>query len=596
MTKRIHRSIFALLLILAGLTSVVPVSAEKISYEELYAKFMKLYNSSQREEFYKTAEQLSDYYREHGELLNYYKTQVNICLYDTEQHRTGEALKRANRMFEQMKEDDFDAYSQVYLALGTIFESRGNYRMAHHYYEESINTINLEDETNLMSAYSRIAYLSMLRDPVEAEYWNKKYYEKSFSSPPYHQVYLFINAIINFTVGNQRGFQQAYREYLSYHNEHTELDNYGQEALKVANIAMEGRYEEALDTLSTISYFDITAIGVFDMRVQIYKMMNRYDKALETEQRKAQFTDSLNTDDIFINMNELNAQIGVAQAESKAAKVRNTMYIIILLMALVLIVLLTLWLMRNKKNKEELIQKNEQLNSALAMAEESERMKSEFVRSVSHEIRTPLNAINGFNDLLNTPGITLQESERKKLLASIYDNTKAITNIVDEMLRVADKESNEYAAKDDNLYVNNYFSSLLYEFRPKASSSVDLDYTTRLMNRQQIMTNEKGVRKIVEHLVQNAIKFTRKGRIELHCELSDDNTQLLVSVSDTGTGIRPEAQDKIFEGFYKTDMFQQGIGLGLVVSKKIAKKLGGDLTLDKSYTSGARFVLTLPAV
>ena len=67
-----------------------------------------------------------------------------------------------------------------------------------------------------------------------------------------------------------------------------------------------------------------------------------------------------------------------------------------------------------------------------------------------------------------------------------------------------------------------------------------------------------------------------------------------VSISDTGKGISKEKQDKIFEGFYKEDSFQQGIGLGLTVSKKIAHKLGGDLTLDTSYTGGARFVLSLP--
>jgi signal transduction histidine kinase len=418
----------------------------------------------------------------------------------------------------------------------------------------------------------------------------------SLSSPPYRQVYLFIDAIINFTLGNARGFQKSFLESQNYHAAHPGLDNYGRNALEIANLAIEGHYEQALDSLTNSNSVDLSAISKYDMGILIYKKMDSYDKALELEQQKEDYKDSLNSDLLYSNMNELNAQLGVAQAQSKAVKVRETMLITVLVMSAIMIVLLVLWLMRNRRSKEELKQKNEQLNAALAMAEEGERMKTEFVRSVSHEIRTPLNAINGFNDVLNTPGLEIPEEERKDMLQRIYENTKAITNIVDEMLRVADKESNEYASRDDKLYCNNFFSALLYSYRDKVSSAIELNYTTRLMNRFQLETNEEGVRKIIDHLIQNAIKFTRKGQINLHCELSGDNTMLLVSLNDTGTGIKAEVRDKIFEGFYKADTFQQGIGLGLTVSKKIAKKLGGDLTLDDSYTGGARFVLSLPAV
>ena len=69
---------------------------------------------------------------------------------------------------------------------------------------------------------------------------------------------------------------------------------------------------------------------------------------------------------------------------------------------------------------------------------------------------------------------------------------------------------------------------------------------------------------------------------------------VIITLTDTGCGISKEEQEKIFDQFYKSDAFQQGIGLGLTVSKKIAQKLGGDLTVDDSYTNGARFVLTLP--
>jgi signal transduction histidine kinase len=135
---------------------------------------------------------------------------------------------------------------------------------------------------------------------------------------------------------------------------------------------------------------------------------------------------------------------------------------------------------------------------------------------------------------------------------------------------------------------------MLYEHRNKVSGAIELTYTTKVINRFQIETNEEGLRKIMEHLIQNAIKFTSKGFIEVHSELSEDQKLLLVSVKDTGVGVSSEQRKRIFEAFYKANAFQQGIGLGLAVSKKIAKKLGGDLTLDESYTDGACFVLSLP--
>ncbi|MBQ9672519.1 MAG: HAMP domain-containing histidine kinase [Prevotella sp.] len=591
------KTLLTALLTLLTLSLTLPVQAEDgdTLFNRLYADFIKAYNESNSDKaFYEAADKLSDYYRANGKAMNYYKTQVNICFYDTEHNRPLDALKRANKMLEEMTAEGVNAYSQVYLALGTIFESRGNTRMALHYYEQSLNNVDPDDESLKMTGYSHIAYLLMLRNPNEAEYWNKKYGAGSSNYPAYRQVYLFLESMINFAVGNKHGFQKSYQEYLSYHQQHQNLDNYGAEALQLAEKAFNGEYDEALKRLESGDCGDLTVIAAYDMRILVYKMMNRYDKALEMAQKRAECTDSLNSDMLFLNMNELNTQAGLAQAQTKAAKVRERMLIIILAMAVIIIILLLFYFHRNRKQRKELKQKNEQLSSALAMAEEGEKMKSEFVRNVSHEIRTPLNAINGFNGILNTPGITLSEEERSDMLARINENTQAITNIVDEMLRVADKESNKLYEKSEKLFCNQFFSSILYGYRNKVSASIELKYTTRLLNRQRIATNEDGVRKILQHLIDNAVKFTSKGTITMHSELSEKGDQLFVSISDTGKGISKEKQDKIFEGFYKEDSFQQGIGLGLTVSKKIAHKLGGDLTLDTDYTEGARFVLTLP--
>lgn len=104
-----------------------------------------------------------------------------------------------------------------------------------------------------------------------------------------------------------------------------------------------------------------------------------------------------------------------------------------------------------------------------------------------------------------------------------------------------------------------------------------------------IRSNANALGKILARLLSNALKFTEQGRVTVR--LSEAGGQLRIEVEDTGIGIPPEHQEKIFERFYKVDTFKQGIGLGLTVARRTAELLGGTLTLDGSYTAGARFVV-----
>jgi signal transduction histidine kinase len=563
-------------------------------HQRLYTRFLELYQSDRDAEYYDITDQLCKYYREHNEPLLYYKMQLNICLYDTEHNKSIQAMKRANNMLEEMEDEQFDGYSQVYQAMGTIYESRGNYRMARHYYLESIDNLLKEDKGAKMGSYSRLANLLMLRYPVEAKQWNDKYKADALTFPAYLQVYHYINGIISFSVGDRYTFNESFRNYKKVDEQYPELNSYGRMGLEIANTAFDGKYDEALTMLTNDKSGDLNELAKFDMRIIIYKMMKNPDMALLMERQRAEYIDSLTSDMLFTNLNELNVQTGLVKTKAKAAHDNEQMLMVILLLALATIGLLAAWVMHYKRNRQYLNEKNEQLRSALAMAEEGEKMKSEFVRSVSHEIRTPLNAISGFNDILNNSDIELTKDERIDLQDRIRKNVQDITNIVDEMLRIADKESNEFYPKSGRIYCNQFFAALLYEHRKSVSSNIELLYTTKLLNRFQIESNEDGLRKIMEQLIQNSIKFTSKGSITVHCEQSDDMKSVLVSVTDTGCGISEGQRNKVFEGFYKADTFQQGIGLGLAVSKKIAQKLGGDLTLDDTYTGGARFVLKLP--
>jgi signal transduction histidine kinase len=297
------------------------------------------------------------------------------------------------------------------------------------------------------------------------------------------------------------------------------------------------------------------------------------------------------------NLNELSAEIGLYRMradKNRAQKRSSIMQTILSVLALVVIGLLVTYNYVRRRSNEKLKQKNEELKEALNMAGEADRMKTEFVRRVSHEIRTPLNAISGFAEIICTPGMEIPDEDKADLIDRIQSNMRAITKIVDELLHVADSESQVSYPKNQTIACNQFLSAILESYRKEANANVELKYTPRVMNRFTIYSNESGLSKVVDNLVQNAVKFTSKGTIELRCEKSLDEQSVVITVTDTGKGIPEDKREKIFEQFYKVDAFQQGIGLGLTMSKQIAQKLGGDLVLDPEYTNGSRFVLTLP--
>ena len=506
------------------------------------------------------------------------------------------ALKQASELQEQMEEQDETNYAPLYPYLGAAYESRGNYRMARYYYEKAYDSLEGDQPVLRMDIYARMARLLMLRNPVEARHWNDKLFELCRNrSAEYQQVAYFVSGMICFAVGNSYDFEHAYMDYQEHRKQHNTLDNYGEELMEMVQLAFEGKYEEAMQMLSQASTIaGADQVALTDMRIQLCNMQKRPDLALEWAKHRSEQVDSLNADMQHSNMNQINAAAGLGQAQARAAKAHERLLRWVLALTLIICAIMggSMWYVRNKRS--QLKERNKQLLDALAMAEEGQKMKTEFVRSVSHEIRTPLNAISGFNDLLNTPGLELPDEERADLVGRIKDNVKAITKIVDDMLQMADKESNEFNTESGHIYCNQFLGNILYAHRSKVSANIELSYTTDVINRFQITTSKDGLRKILEQLIENAIKFTQRGTINVHCKQSEDQKTVLISVTDTGKGIAPENQEKVFEGFYKENSFEQGIGLGLALSKKIAQKMGGDLVLDTEYTNGCKFILSLP--
>lgn len=580
------------LTIALGMTTVLPCHVMAEEFKEMYQKYTNAYMAKDKaEEFYELSRLLKDYYLKGGNIDSYYKIELNEAVYESDHNNNYQAIRKSVEMFNKMMEEDYNGQSLVFLALGNIFETSGNHSVAKHYYQEAIERINDRDDRTTIDAHLRMASLLKLTDPEEASKWNEKYASLNEKYPQYRQVYLFINAVIAFAKNDKEAYLKARENYLNYHNQHKELDNYGMKTIKVIDQVFDGKYEEALSLLNKVDV-ELNEVSVHDMRIYIYRMQGRTEDALNAAIQRILCVDSLNSGILQHNVSAMSTDVALNKTRIEAAAERQHLLTIVLLLAAALIILLTCYNYFHQKNRKLMKQRNEQLQQALAMAEESNKMKSEFVRSVSHEIRTPLNAINGFTDIITTPGLELAESERQDLIDRINLNVKAITDIVDNMLRLSERSSNNYP-RTDNILCNQYLSQLINSFRDKVNPDIELRYTTNVINRFQLQTNQEGLHQILVNLIENSIKFTTKGSIELNC-YRDNPKNVVISVIDTGSGITEKQHGHLFEKFYKADSFQQGLGLGLSISKMIAQKLGGELTCDESYTEGARFVLTLP--
>lgn len=226
------------------------------------------------------------------------------------------------------------------------------------------------------------------------------------------------------------------------------------------------------------------------------------------------------------------------------------------------------------------------LIAACNKAEESDRLKTAFLANMGHEIRTPLNAIVGFADLLP---VVQDEAERNQLILEIQTNNQKLLRIIDGLVSMSKIEAGAKSLLMGKVELNQLLQEVADAYQPTTNLPINVQCP---LPQLKIESDREKLVEILDHLVQNAIKFTTEGEINLGYEVQGN--QVRVNVTDTGKGVSKEDQSRIFERFVKVDEYIPGTGLGLSVVESHIKNLGGSVGVESSLGVGSKFWFTLP--
>lgn len=582
-------------LILFLFTGAMAAKEQKdTAFANLYRHYFELFNDSDETAFYDASEKLKEYYQQRQKTDSYYKVWLNEVLYDTNYGKAYRAIKKANLMLEEMKQKDEKHYNIVYSALGNIYDLRGNYRMAYKYFQEALKNCAPNDTSSLLDIYSRMVSLQAHREPLKALETCDLLGKMAINNPEYYKVYTALKSEIAFYLYDKKRFEEAYQQYLDISKKHPVIDAYGKDIMEMVKATFEGDYDKALKILSKEST-DFDALDCCDMRIKIYELMGNREMALSEVSKRRDLRDSLNSDMLFESINEINAEMGIHKIQEQADRKQKLLLSAIILLLLAALGLLVWRHLTRRGYQKRLLKQNKELEIALDRAQESDRMKTSFIEHVSHEIRTPLNIITGFVQIISNSDYQLKESERNIMLNDISKNTAEITNIVNELLEMAEDESKELYEMNEDINVDKFCQGVIAQAELINNGYLKLTYSSFLDKDYTFRSNRQAVSKILGQLMKNAMKFTSQGKIELKVRERVANGGIEFSVTDTGIGVEQQYHEKIFERFFKVNTFTQGLGLGLTMSRKIAKLLGGSLDIDPSYKKGARFLLVLPS-
>lgn len=380
-----------------------------------------------------------------------------------------------------------------------------------------------------------------------------------------------------------------------------------------------GRYAEAARNFERLDEFlltngykcDLENIGRYMIpKYRANMLAGRRDSAIKVANIISEYYNQAMTDQ-KINDADLLTMVYDTEGKErqlveKEAELSHQRLLAVIVITIIVVIFFHIYAITRSKAYKKLNETNKQLTLANQRAEESNRMKSKFIKQISHEVRTPLNVLSGFTQVLANKDIEIDSNELQLISQKIVENSERITSLVDKMLDLslvnadADIECKDFITPaniaDNAIELSgiNKARHLVLELQEEPEAKVT-----------HIHTNLKAAVKALAMLLDNAMKFTHplafkgaapdnKARVTIIIGMSGN--KVTFTVEDTGIGIPAYQAENIFTEFVQLDEYTDGTGIGLSIARSLARHMNGNVELDTSYIGGARFIMTLPLI
>lgn len=250
------------------------------------------------------------------------------------------------------------------------------------------------------------------------------------------------------------------------------------------------------------------------------------------------------------------------------------------------------------EDETEIVLMNEEFNKARDAQKEADRLKNNFLNVLSHELRTPLNIILGYSSIIKESMKDKISPEDRVYLDNLYSGSERLFKSITQMLEFAQIEAENYKLNFEVINLITILQSSIASMKENAKNkNVEINSS---FNTDEIYVNVdiQCVENIVNNLLNNAIKFTKQGFVEVETNLLLDRELAVVRIKDSGVGISAEYMDHLFQPFSQEDLNigrnYEGNGLGLALSKRYIEKMGGSLLIDSIKGVGSTVTFTLP--
>jgi len=369
------------------------------------------------------------------------------------------------------------------------------------------------------------------------------------------------------------GLQQLYFEY--YYN----LKNWNK-ALEILS---------QLENVMRRRNLYANIVVYLEKRADIYTEQGRYKDAISLQKEIIHLQDSVGQSDLQEKVADMRTkyeveklQLEKQQIEIDSLKTRSRMTLltagcIFLLLAIVGLIYLVRITQRSKKSFKQAKEK----------AEEADQMKSAFLANMNHEIRTPLNAIVGFSQVLAEE----EDKENRATFAGIIEhNNELLQRLIGDVLDISKIESNSmslvYSQQDIPGLMEEIYAMI--SLRMPENVELILDPCKPL----QMETDKNRLVQVVTNLLTNATKHTSAGHIRFGYRLSEE--KVIFYVEDTGSGIKEDQLESIFDRFTQLENSKKGVGLGLAISRGLVEKMGGRIWVESVFGKGSTFFVSVP--